>query len=250
MHQEGIRVILDGVFNHCGINHPFFQDVIEKEKASPYRDWFEVEGFPIISDPLNYQTCGGCYYLPKFNFDCASVQEYLLDAARYWTVEYHIDGWRLDSAQRVPPTFWKSFQAEMRRLNPNIFLSAELWHDASQWFNAGIFDSASNYPLREVLFDFLLHEPSTARIFCMRFSGFTHCWEKMPIACSTCWDAMIHRALPPFLKGKRHGTPLPYYCSSACPESRIFTMGMRSGYRVQTTLAADTQCHGTKKNGI
>ena len=74
MHQEGIRVILDGVFNHCGINHPFFQDVIEKEKASPYRDWFEVEGFPIISDPLNYQTCGGCYYLPKFNFDCASIQ--------------------------------------------------------------------------------------------------------------------------------------------------------------------------------
>lgn len=158
MHQQGIRVILDGVFNHCGINHPFFQDVIKKEKASPYRDWFEVEGFPITSDPLNYQTCGGCHYLPKFNFNCTAIQEYLLDAARYWTVEYHIDGWRLDSAQRIPPTFWKSFQAEMQRLNPNIFLSAELWHDASQWFNAGIFDSASNYPLREVLFDFLLHE--------------------------------------------------------------------------------------------
>lgn len=158
LHQQDMHLILDGVFNHCGRDHRFFRDVEENEDSSPYRNWFEVEDYPITQAPLNYQTCGACPYLPKFNFQEPIVQSYLLEVARYWTEEFAIDGWRLDSAQRVPASFWRKFQTEVKKINPDIFLTAELWHDASLWFQAGIFDSASNYPLREVLFDFLLYE--------------------------------------------------------------------------------------------
>lgn len=164
-HQRDIRIILDGVFNHCGSDHPFFQDVIKNGPNSPYADWFYFQGFPISSDPLNYKTCGGCSYLPKFNLENLAVQRYLLEAARYWTSDYQIDGWRLDSAQRVPHHFWNTFQREVRKINPQIYLCAELWHEPTGWFQQGLFDGASNYLLRQLLLDYFLEETIDAEDF-------------------------------------------------------------------------------------
>lgn len=158
LHQHNIRIILDGVFNHCGSNHPFFIDVVRNGQKSPYADWFEIQEFPISSNPINYKTCGGCAYLPKFNFNNPNVRSYLLQVARYWTANFKIDGWRLDSTQRIPQSFWVSFQSEIRKINPEIYLCAELWHEPVSFLQDGLFNGASNYLLRQLLFDFFKEE--------------------------------------------------------------------------------------------
>jgi glycosidase len=158
LHQHNIRIILDGVFNHCGNNHPFFIDVVRNGQRSPYADWFEIQEFPVSVNPLSYKTCGGCEYLPKFNFQNPAVRSYLLQAACYWTANFNIDGWRLDSAQRIPQSFWNSFQSEIRKINPQIYLCAELWHEPTNFFQNNLFDGASNYLLRQLLLDYFNEE--------------------------------------------------------------------------------------------
>lgn len=158
LHQHNIRIILDGVFNHCGSNHPFFIDAIRNGRKSSYADWFEIHEFPVSINPLSYKTCGGCAYLPKFNFQNPVVQSYLLQVARYWTTNFNIDGWRLDSAQRIPLSFWNSFQSEIRKINPQIYLCAELWHEPTNFFQNNLFDGASNYLLRQLLLDYFNEE--------------------------------------------------------------------------------------------
>lgn len=155
-HRYGIRVLLDGVFNHCGDGFWAFQDLIANGESSAYRDWFFVRHFPIETDPPSYQTCGGAPYLPKLNTANPEVRSYLLEVASHWVEIADIDGWRLDVPWKVPRDFWEDLRAAVRGAKPDTYLVGEIWRDAAPWLD--VFDGAMNYRLRDVLLDFCIRD--------------------------------------------------------------------------------------------
>jgi glycosidase len=160
-HHGGIRVMLDAVFNHCGETHPFWQDVLQNQERSPYRDYFHIHRFPVKTSypdqsPLHFDTFGFYTGMPKWNTEHPEARQYLLDSAAYWIREYDIDGWRLDVANEVSFDFWKDFSALARSLKKEFYLVGEVWYDASNWLHRGSFDAAMNYPLECIISDYFL----------------------------------------------------------------------------------------------
>jgi glycosidase len=151
-HARGMRVVLDGVFNHCGDGFWAFRDVLARGSSSPYYDWFFVDSVPISKDPPNYQACGGAPYLPKLNTDHPDVRRHLLDAAGYWLREAEIDGWRIDVPWEVSDEFWCELREVVKAANPDAYLVAEAWYE--WWRLPEIFDGLMNYRLRKQLLDF------------------------------------------------------------------------------------------------
>jgi len=149
-HEAGIRVILDGVFNHCGWNFFAFRDVCEKGEASAYKDWFYRLEFPVDTENLNYAAFAYVRQMPKLNTGNPEVVEYLCNVGRFWIREAGIDGWRLDVANEVNHDFWRAFRRAVKSENPEAFLIAEIWEDAEQWLGGDQFDSAMNYRFAEV----------------------------------------------------------------------------------------------------
>jgi glycosidase len=156
MHRRGMHLILDGVFNHCGLGFAPFQDVLANGERSEYRDWFVARSYPLRSDPLNFLTCGGCTYLPKLNHAYRPVQEFILKVAAYWLEEVGIDGWRLDVPFKIPLPFWREFRATVKRINSQAYLVGEVWREAAPWIEGTAFDGVTNYRLRDILFDYAL----------------------------------------------------------------------------------------------
>jgi glycosidase len=152
-HENGIRIILDCVFNHCGRDFFAFQEL--KNNNRNYAEWFSGVDFSWQSpmgDPFTYDTWSGCYELPKFNLQNAVVRNYLLDAARFWIDTFAIDGMRLDAADVLD----FDFMAELRRLTeaqkPDLWLMGEVVHgDYSKWINASALHSVTNYSLHKSL---------------------------------------------------------------------------------------------------
>ncbi len=165
-HERGIRLILDGVFNHSGDRFWAFEDVAKKGSSSHYSAWYFVKTFPVRKWPNpNYLTCGTARYLPKLNTDNPQVREYLFGVARYWLEEAGIDGWRLDVADEVSHDFWKEFRKVVRDANPDAFLVGELWGDASPWLQGDEFDGAMNYLLRDLIIKFFAWHQIDAQAF-------------------------------------------------------------------------------------
>ena len=153
-HDRGIRVVLDAVLNHCGYGHWAFQDVIANEAASPYVNWFSVEGFPVTAHPTpNYRTCSGCWYLPKWNAYNPEVREHHFKVARYW-IEQGIDGWRLDVPYFINHTFWREFREVVKPLGDDLCIIAEEWRDPAEWLQGDIADGTMNYTLRDLVLGF------------------------------------------------------------------------------------------------
>ena len=152
-HRLGLRVILDGVFNHCSDQHPFFQDVRRRGPESPYYDWFIIKRWPFPErfddqhKPMDYYECWwGFGSLPKWNHQNPKVREYLLQAAEFWT-RRGIDGWRLDVPNEVPHDFWKAFRRRLRAINPDLYIVGEIWQIGPEWLQGDEFDALMNYPL-------------------------------------------------------------------------------------------------------
>lgn len=145
-HQLGIKVILDGVFNHCGPNFFPFKDVMEKGEHSRYKDWFYQLELPLVySDHPNYACFGYVKDMPKLNTGHPEVREYFTAVGTYWIREADIDGWRLDVADEVDHYFWKCFRKAVKTVKPDAFLVGEIWGDAHQWLAGDEFDSTMNY---------------------------------------------------------------------------------------------------------
>lgn len=155
-HDLGIRVLLDGVFNHCGDGFWAFRDLREQGERSPYRDWFFSRKLPIRRDPPSYQTCGGANYLPKLNTDNPEVRSHLLDVATYWVTEADIDGWRLDVPWKASRPFWDEFRDAVKTAKPDAYLVGEIWRDANPWLNC--FDGVMNYRLRDIHLDYCIRD--------------------------------------------------------------------------------------------
>ncbi len=150
-HERGIRVILDGVFNHSSRGFFRFHDVLENGEQSPYLGWFHISGFPLnpydMDEPANYEAWWGMRALPTFNTDNAEARDYLMRVGEYWA-KRGIDGWRLDVPEEIQtPGFWEEFRERTRAVNPDLYIVGEIWADAGSYINDGVrFDGAMNYP--------------------------------------------------------------------------------------------------------
>lgn len=169
-HENGIRVIIDGVFNHCGWKFFAFEDVVQKGEQSRYRDWFYGLEFPVIrpengEDYPNYECFGYERLMPKLNTANKEVQDYFCKVGRYWVETFHTDGWRLDVASEVNDAFWMAFRAEVKSVNPEAILIGEIWESANHWLDGKMFDSAMNYDFRKHCRRFFAEESIDAAEF-------------------------------------------------------------------------------------
>lgn len=161
-HKNSIRVILDGVFNHCGYYLSQFQDVISNGEASRYKDWFYIENYPLDPDNLNYECVGYYKWMPKLRIGNPEVKDYFLNVAKYWIEETGIDGWRLDVADEVDFTFWQEFRKLVKSIKPECFILAETWRENRDMLKGDQMDSVMNYPLRDALVDFFAKQSITS----------------------------------------------------------------------------------------
>ncbi len=189
-HARGMRVILDGVFNHVGRGFWAFHHVLEAGADSPYRDWFHLSpavlagrrdlraypeavpdhgerddrpgddhgpwasGDPSL-DRLGYRAWWGLPALPKLNTGNPQVREMLWSVAEHW-LRFGADGWRLDVPEEIgEPAFWLEFRRRCRAANPDAYLVGEIWHVAPEWLAGDRFDGLMNYPLLEAILSFV-----------------------------------------------------------------------------------------------
>jgi len=168
-HARGMRVVLDGVFNHTGRGFWPFHHILEAGAASPYRDWFLLDPdvlaghrlltpYPPLDAPtgfsLGYKAWWGLPALPKINTDHPDAREYLLSVAEHW-LRFGIDGWRLDVPQEIKdPAFWAEFRRRCRAIRPDAYLVGEIWTVAPDWVGDHCFDALMDYPLGEAILGF------------------------------------------------------------------------------------------------
>jgi cyclomaltodextrinase len=193
-HSRGMRVILDGVFNHASRGFWPFNHVLENGAASPYRDWFyldpevlagrrglkaypgkdEVEAMARERDLDTARTADGHHdghgsvsqrvlgyaawwdlpALPKLNHGNPAVREYLFGVAQRW-LRFGVDGWRLDVPEEIrEPGFWEEFRRRCREVHPESYIVGEIWRPAPEWVGTR-FDAVMNYPLAEAILSFV-----------------------------------------------------------------------------------------------
>ncbi len=147
--QRGLRVILDGVFNHVSRQFPAFQDLLERGADSPYRDWFVNVDFgqrSPLGDAFSYYAYEGNFDLVKLNLHNLDVREHLFEVARMWFREFAVDGIRFDAVDGIDHGFLKDFAAVCREANPDCWLMGELVNgDYREWTEPGELDSCTNY---------------------------------------------------------------------------------------------------------
>ena len=148
LHENGIRVVLDGVFNHVGRGFYQFQDVIKNRENSPFLNWFRINlgGNSNYNDGLWFEGWEGNYDLVKLNLQNNEVVEHILDAVKYWVEEFDIDGLRLDVAYCLDENFVRRLRSYTEGLKNDFFLLGEMLHgDYNRLVNDGMLHSATNY---------------------------------------------------------------------------------------------------------
>jgi neopullulanase len=167
-HRCGMRVILDGVFNHASRGFFQFHHLLENGSASPYADWFITNNhllrpYHAPKGQHGYEAWWDLPALPKLNTATPAVRDFLWDVARYW-LEFGIDGWRLDVPGEIDDDdFWREFRRRVKGLNPDAYVVGEVWGDAGRWLQGDQFDAVMNYLFTRACLGFfvgdrLLHE--------------------------------------------------------------------------------------------
>ena len=155
-HQEGIKVIVDGVFNHTGREFFAFKDIQEKRRDSPYKDWYKGVNFDWQSpcgDSFGYEAWQGHFELPCLNLFNPDVRSYLFDVIRFWIDEFDIDGIRLDCANVLDFNFMKEMRSRTETMKEDFWLMGEVIHgDYSRWVNNEMLHSVTNYELHKSLY--------------------------------------------------------------------------------------------------
>ena len=157
-HNRGIKVMLDAVFNHSGYHFKPFQDLLQNEEASKYKDWFHPHSLPLDEQNLNYDAFGYVSSMPKLNTKNPEVRDYLLTVAKYWIEECGIDGWRLDVANEVDFDFWRSFRKTVKNEKEDAYILGEIWHDSMPWLRGDQFDAVMNYPFLTAILEMFAEE--------------------------------------------------------------------------------------------
>lgn len=162
-HARGIRVLLDGVFNHCGYMFAPFQDVLEKGDQSQYWDWFFVNASPVETDPHNYDCVGYYKWMPKMRMSHPEVRRFFLNVGIYWIREADIDGWRIDVADEMDFTFLQEFRRAIHSAKPDALLIGETWKDAGDMLRGDQMDAVMNYLFRSSLIGFFANNEPAKR---------------------------------------------------------------------------------------
>lgn len=149
LHANGIRIILDGVFNHVGRDFWAFKDVQQNRENSQYCGWFQNLNFGGNSphnDGFHYEGWSGHYDLVKLNLENPTVVDHLIGAVGKWMDEFKIDGLRLDAADCINPNFFKTLRHFCKEKDPEFWLMGEIIHgDYNRWANPEMMDSVTNY---------------------------------------------------------------------------------------------------------
>jgi len=160
-HAKGMRVVLDGVFNHASRGFFQFHDILENGADSAYLDWFSVNSFPLYAYDQDkqpaYKAWWGLPALPKFNTDTPAVREFLWGIGSKW-VEFGIDGWRLDVANEIDDDgCWQEFRRRVRAQNPDAYIVGEVWSESTRWLNKGdMWDAVMNYMFTRACIPFFI----------------------------------------------------------------------------------------------
>lgn len=170
-HERGIRVILDGVFNHSGYFFAPFQDVLKNGRNSKYADWFHFLRFPQPDVEPDYRCFCISPEMPKLNTSNPELKQYLLETVAQWTSETGIDGWRLDVSDEVDHHFWRDFRSTVKKINPEAIIIGENWHNAYPWLIGDQFDSVMNYPVTKLCIQFFAKNEITAEEFAQDLSS-------------------------------------------------------------------------------
>lgn len=156
-HEAGIRVILDGVFNHTGRDFFAFKDIREKRESSPYRDWYcnvNFGGNNEYNDGFSYDNWGGYNLLVRLNQYNEGVKDYIAEVMRFWVSEFDIDGLRLDAADVLEFDYMKHIRYVANTIGKDDFyLMGEVIHgEYNRWVNDEMLHSVTNYALHKALF--------------------------------------------------------------------------------------------------
>lgn len=157
-HRRGLRVVLDGVFNHASRGFFYFNDILENGRASAYLDWFVIRDFPPNAydhtRSPGYDAWVGLHALPKLNTYNPRVREYIMQVAEHW-LRVGIDGWRLDVPFEIKtPGFWEEFRQRVKAINPEAYIVGEVWEPAQPFLQGNQFDAVMNYPFAEAALAF------------------------------------------------------------------------------------------------
>lgn len=155
-HKMGIRVILDGVFNHTGRDFFAFRDIQQNRENSPYKDWYcnvNFYGNNSFGDGFSYENWGGYDLLAKLNQHNPAVKDYICDVIRFWVSEFDIDGIRLDAADVMSFDYMKALRKVANEVKPDFWLMGEVIHgNYARWANDGTLHSVTNYMLHKALY--------------------------------------------------------------------------------------------------
>lgn len=155
-HKQGIRVILDGVFNHTGRDFFAFEDIRRNRETSRYKDWYcnvNFYGNNEYNDGFSYDTWGGHNLLAKLNQHNPEVREYICDVIRFWVNEFDIDGIRLDAADVLDFSYMQMMRQVANEVKPDFWLMGEVIHgDYIRWVNGDTLHSVTNYHLHKALY--------------------------------------------------------------------------------------------------
>jgi neopullulanase len=198
-HGRGMRVVLDGVFNHASRGFWPFHHVMETGRSSPYRDWFylkeadleagrQLRAYPdeTLRGPLDvseltderlgtrsletlgYRAWWNLPALPKLNVENPHVREYLLGVAEHW-LDVGIDGWRLDVAEEIEDSFWREFRDRVKARNPDAYIVAEIWDERPEYLRGDMYDALMNYPLGSAIVSFVGGRHLDMRVVAQQF---------------------------------------------------------------------------------
>lgn len=168
-HSLGIRVLLDGVFNHISSRHFLFQDVLRNGMESKYYSCFyQLPAKPKLPAPgeLPEYTCFSYVAsMPKTNTADPYLRQYFCDVGVYWIREFDIDGWRLDVANELDDGFLRAFRTAVKAAKPDAIIVGEVWENAAHYLNGDMMDSAMNYDFRRYCRRFFAEETVDAETF-------------------------------------------------------------------------------------
>ena len=155
-HKQGVRVILDGVFNHTGRDFFAFRDIRQQRENSQYKDWYcnvNFRGNNSFDDGFSYENWGGYDLLAKLNQHNPAVRDYICDVIRFWVKEFDIDGLRLDAADVMDFDYMKALCQVANEVKQDFWLMGEVIHgNYSRWANDGTLHSVTNYMLHKALY--------------------------------------------------------------------------------------------------
>ena len=165
-HNAGFHVIIDGVFNHVGTEHPAFQDVMANGRDSRFADWFDVRSW----EPFEYSGWGGFGALPEFKkkadgLASDAAKAHIFNVTRRWMdpdgdgdPSDGVDGWRLDVPGSIPAPFWEEWRALVKSINPEAYITGEIWERADEWLDGKHFDAVMNYQFAHAVVAWVINQ--------------------------------------------------------------------------------------------